>query len=87
MKTNSVLYIVPNPADDMVRIYLSNNLKEIQLVQIFNLNGQLVHTANLPLEIGSLSLSVANWPEGMYVARVLNGNESFSQNFVVQHRR
>lgn len=87
LKTNSVLYIVPNPADDLVRIFLPDNLAEGQQVQVFNLSGQQVHAANVPSATGELSVSVGNWPEGLYIVRVANSGETSSQGFVVQHRR
>jgi hypothetical protein len=87
LKTNSALYIVPNPADDMVRIFLPDNLAEWQQVQVFNLSGQQVHAANVPSGTGELSVPVGNWPEGLYIVRVVDGGETSSRSFVVQHRR
>lgn len=82
------LRIVPNPADDLVRISLNLAMTEgeqIQ-VQVFDLNGRQVHTATLAAANVNLTIPVKGWPEGLYVARVATHNKTFSKTFVVQHR-
>ncbi|MFZ2898048.1 MAG: T9SS type A sorting domain-containing protein [Saprospiraceae bacterium] len=82
------LRIVPNPADDLVRISLNLAMTEgeqIQ-VQVFDLNGRQVHTETLAAANVNLTIPVKGWPEGLYVARVATHNKTFSKTFVVQHR-
>ncbi len=85
---SQMLRIVPNPADDMVRISLAEPIVkgETIKVQFLTLSGQVVHTADMTPESGELAISVLGWHDGIYVARTTRGTETFSQTFVVQHR-
>jgi type IX secretion system substrate protein len=82
------LLIVPNPADDVVRVSLNMPLAEGESLQVLflNLNGQKVYTSTLYAKNGELSVPVRGWHEGVYVAKAIRGTETFSQTFIVQHR-
>jgi hypothetical protein len=86
--SSQLLRIVPNPADEVLRIYLKMPMAEGEtaMVQFLNLSGQVVHTASMAADNGELSVPVHGWSEGIYVARVTRGNETLNQTFVVQHR-
>lgn len=82
-----MLRIVPNPADDEVRVSLNlpNDGSSVK-VQFLTLSGQEVHTVTLSLKNGELAVPVKGWHDGVYVARAIRGKETFSQTFIVQHR-
>ena len=83
-----VLNIVPNPADELVRVSLNVSMAEGESleVQFFNLNGQQVHTATVVSVNDELMVPVKGWPAGLYVAKAIVGNKTISRTFVVQHR-
>ena len=85
---NPAFRIVPNPADDMIRIYLNAPVAEGEnlKVQFLNMNGQEVYMATMIAGSGELAVPVHGWHEGVYVARVVRDSEPFSQIFIVQHR-
>jgi len=87
-KENPILNIVPNPADDLVRVTWNVPIAEGEQlqVQVFNLSGQKVHTATMTLANEALPISVKGWSEGLYVARVTAHNKTYSKTFVVQRR-
>lgn len=64
------LVVFPNPADNALQVLLpsSSNRKSASL-QIIDLQGRVLHSANLPATATSpfVSLSTANLPNGMYV--------------------
>lgn len=81
-----MLRILPNPADDEVRVSLNMPSDGAAVkMQFLTLSGQEVHTATMASENGDITVNVKGWPDGVYVARVILGNETFSQTFVVQH--
>jgi type IX secretion system substrate protein len=81
------LKVIPNPANDIVRILTGNTLGQVELrVQVVDMNGRRVYTGVLPVNVSELTLSVSDWGEGVYVVRVFDGSESITQTIVVQHR-
>jgi hypothetical protein len=76
--------IVPNPAHDVVRIFLQSGAPDGRQVRIFDAYGRQVYGGTLPPN-GELSIPVWGWQNGLYFAKVLEGAESFSQAFIVQH--
>ena len=80
------LRIVPNPADDAVRIFLEVPEGERPLrLQVLTLNGQQVYAGLFPSN-GELVVPVAGWQNGLYIARVTGGILPYSRSFVVLHR-
>jgi hypothetical protein len=85
--TTAMLRIVPNPADEVVRVFLNFPLaKEAIAVEFLTLGGQEVHIATMAPESGELTVPVKGWPDGVYVARATRGSKTFNPTFIVQHR-
>ncbi|MCF8245427.1 MAG: T9SS type A sorting domain-containing protein [Saprospiraceae bacterium] len=86
--TDPVLRIVPNPANDVVSVSLNVPMAEGESLQVqfLNLNGQKVYTSTLYAENEELTVPVRGWLNGVYVAKTVRGNVTFSQTFIVQHR-
>jgi Secretion system C-terminal sorting domain len=81
------LMVIPNPASDAVRILPGNAPAHgDMLVQVFGMNGRQFYSGVLPAGDRELTVPVSGWPEGIYVVRILNGDEMLSRTFVVQHR-
>ena len=84
----SGLTVVPNPASDAVLLRLDPETGTgIRQVRIFSVSGQQVFAGTLPPGSAELRISVANWPEGMYIAKTMTADGPLSRTFVVQHRR
>lgn len=83
-----VLNILPNPADELVRVSWNVPMAEGERfqVQFFDLNGRNMHTDTMSPTGMNLQLSVKGWPAGLYVAKAIVGNKTISKTFVVQHR-
>ncbi len=69
----------PNPASDLLWI---NNLDGNWLIQIYNLQGQLVHQERQISRNATLGISVRNLHNGQYIARMIS--ESTQQKAVVR---
>ncbi len=71
--------IYPNPANDVVRINISENaLKYIDQIELFDITGKKINSISKAKEV---QVSTVNLAEGMYVLRFGN----VSKKFVVQH--
>jgi hypothetical protein len=80
------LTVVPNPASDVVRIYLNVPAdRGTMQVQVLNMNGQLIYGAVMPAS-GELVVPVGGWSEGIYVLSVTGGSIAISKAFVVLRR-
>jgi hypothetical protein len=86
--TKAALRIVPNPADDMVRVSLGLPMGDGESLQVmfYNLSGKAVYTATLTSANMDMPIPVKAWPEGLYVAKVIAHGKTISKTFVVQHR-
>eukprot|EP01136_Pigoraptor_vietnamica_P044997 Opistho-1_new@22424 len=70
--------IYPNPASDLIHIQLKND-KKVDLVTVYNINGEIVFTQS-----NSNSVSVSSLAEGMYFVEVLSGKSRGVKRIVVQ---
>ena len=79
--TREELKVYPSPATSDIKISFSADKSDMPL-NIFSLNGQLVHQDNTSREVGAINiveLNVSGWSAGIYL--VNNGKETFK--FVV----
>lgn len=68
--------VFPNPASDF--IYINANGKPIQLVQLIDATGRLIHSANSNTE----SIAVSNLSKGIYTILIYSGNSTYRSRFV-----
>jgi hypothetical protein len=76
--------IVPNPAHDVVRIFLQSGAPDGRQVRIFDAYGRQVYGGTLPPN-GELSIPVWGWQNGLYFAKIFDGFEAHTRSFIVQH--
>jgi hypothetical protein len=83
---DGVVSVYPNPVADQLHFQLSHFRAEDALLQVLNPQGQVVYTEKLRLSnvLQEHSLSVADWPAGVYVLRVQSGERQWVRKFVVQ---
>lgn len=79
------LMVAPNPANDLFTLkYLNTNSEEVQ-IYVFNAIGNMVYSANKSYADQQESISVKNWPSGLYTVRILMGEHSETAKLVIQH--
>ncbi len=83
LESTPSLHIVPNPAQDMVRIFVQDGTGNGQLVRIFSADGRQVFEGKLTPN-KELEIPVSGWRNGLYIAKVLGG-VARTRSFVVQH--
>ena len=85
--TSSELVVIPNPANDVVRVQLRDRQEtKVPLqVQVFTLSGREIYSGELSPDSGELSISVHGWPNGMYIARISGRAVPLSRTFIIQH--
>ena len=81
--------ITPNPVKDVmqVNIFLPNS-RNLQL-GIFDYTGRLLRTMNTNVQAGSSKINLTgfkSWPNGIYVVKLLLGNEIFSERVVLTNK-
>ena len=78
--SNTKIKLFPNPAIDRLTIDAGN--EEIESVQFFNNNGQLLKTISLS-KVRNKEIDLNNLPDGFYLAKVKIRNEYIFKNFII----
>lgn len=76
--------IYPNPATNLISIEFSGSLDNIQQIQIFNLQGQLIQQVRNVSP--KMELNVAAFNNGIYVLRVVSNQGITSKKLVIQRQ-
>ncbi len=81
------LGINPNPASDLVQLYIQNETivnQQLQ-IEIFNVAGQLINTSHVNMDGAEyiLSLDINTWPAGMYLVKVTTEGYTTTQQLVI----
>jgi extracellular elastinolytic metalloproteinase len=79
-----VFDIMPNPADDLIRVVMSSKKSENAIVSIYNLTGlQLNHSAwNLSEGLNQKAIDISAYASGMYLLQVKTGEGMRSEKFI-----
>lgn len=73
------LKVYPNPANDLLRIEFPASHVEGN-VRLFDLQGRLRHTLQLPPSGGLVEMPVSDFPNGIYVAQwFCNGQMGYTK--------
>lgn len=72
--SNVAFNLVPNPAQDMVRIELSAFSSEVLSLIIYDLSGKMVQTTSL--QSTTTTISTQGLPTGMYLCKLSNTNQT-----------
>ena len=88
MINNEGFNIYPNPTANNFTIELNTTTKElVATIKIFNMVGEEIYFENVSLINGSLNENISlqnNIPSGLYVVKVLIGNNEFTKQLVIQ---
>jgi hypothetical protein len=84
---HELLALYPNPVNEgLLNIKFESERDGLPLtVQIYSLDGQLMHTEAFSLQngINNLSLNLTDLASGMYIAKVNNGRHTHSEKFSI----
>jgi subtilisin family serine protease len=75
-KNEIVLY--PNPANEIVNIYLNNNLANA--IRVFDMTGKLIYEMK---SSSSLAINTAEWARGVYLIKVSNAKGESNAKFIL----
>lgn len=84
----AVLGLLPNPANDQVRIRMRTPGTAPQPVRIFNVLGQLIWESRFEpvnFEPKELDVNVTHWPAGMYMVVLGSGKAVASAKLLIHH--
>lgn len=82
------LTLGPNPATDVLQVILENdglfNTTETVLLNVYNTNGQLVHSERIRVHDGhnQYPLQVFNFQSGMYIVHIQGEEHAISNQFI-----
>lgn len=80
---NKTFSVYPNPARDIVRLQLSEQVRETTLVQVTDLSGKVVLSGTFTPVNGLLTIPVNTIAAGNYVIRIRVGDDWQSQRLVI----
>jgi hypothetical protein len=81
--------IGPNPATDLIQVHIYSATARNMQLNIYDLTGRLLRTLNTNVQEGYSSINLAGfrgWQKGIYVARVLLGNEIFTERILLANK-
>jgi hypothetical protein len=73
--------IEPNPVTDRLNIHLSEKLSDI-IIGIYSVEGRLLFYQQYPEELNHFSVNIHSFPPGIFIARVLYKQGSFSRRII-----
>ena len=75
---NHKIGFYPNPVNDILNI---TNLHHCQAIEIYQTNGKLMYKSNSSIDT-DFSISVANFPKGLYILKLRFADKTISRKFV-----
>ncbi len=83
------LSLSPNPSDGNFRLDYELGKQSLVTIDIYNLEGKLMETLvqqNMQYATAyRIPMSLSHYPSGTYIVRFHNGEQFFSQQFMIQH--
>jgi len=83
-KSLKVVNFAPNPFADALNLRIFNAINRKIFIQIYDMQGKSVYKSAYENQIGTLDVSVptADFPNGMYIYEVSNGDEKYTHKIV-----
>lgn len=75
------LDVYPNPATEFIHVQLEGKLQNGALLQLFDLNGQILYQSILSSNY--INISCGSYPAGIYLMKVINGNDNINVKFII----
>ena len=77
--------LFPNPADDQITLQGSPSTK-ITTLQVFSLEGKKM-TPRITIHSNHLAINASTWTNGVYIVKIMQGNQPFSQMLIIHHAK
>jgi hypothetical protein len=79
-------FVSPVPSQDFVNISFRSPTDQNYKLQVVNMKGEIVHTAEVEARIGStdITLDLSNWAAGFYFIRLTGGDNSILEKKIVK---
>jgi hypothetical protein len=84
-KFNTILNIYPNPAHEMINIYVATGINDMT-VEIINIEGQTVYSNSgiTLMKGGIMRIDVSEMAVGVYFVKLTSGSEVFTKKITIQ---
>ncbi len=81
---NKDIVIYPNPANELLNIKIPvESMDEYYGVEIYDVIGNLVYKQKPELVQDQISLNVSNFAEGIYMIKIIQGNNLFQRKIII----
>ncbi len=77
--------LTPNPANSQVTLHFENPLEKDLNIELIPINGQRVKTFQMQSQSNILQIQVKDLAEGLYVLRLVSGENATSRKILIQH--
>lgn len=77
----SLMTLAPLPATESIQFRLEQPAATDGVYQIYDLNGRLLQSGDIPAETREQALNISDLPEGAYALRLLIGQEAMVEQF------
>jgi hypothetical protein len=84
----SAAQVTPNPASNFINLEILAQNDNLLQVYLYNGSGKLLKKQNMPVHKGINVLNLAGleqWPNGLYVVKMILGRELFTEKLIIQH--
>jgi hypothetical protein len=81
--------ITPNPVKDVMQVNIFSPTSRNFQLGIFDYTGRQLRTMNSNVQAGSSKINLTgfkNWPNGIYIVKILLGNEIFSERVLLTNK-
>ncbi|MBS1510508.1 MAG: cadherin-like beta sandwich domain-containing protein [Bacteroidetes bacterium] len=80
--TDYTAQVAPNPAKDVINLYLSKTTSQVSTIQMLNVSGKLVYSTTTKLS--SLQIPVAGMAKGIYFIKITNADNTITLRAMVE---
>jgi hypothetical protein len=82
--SNHKLVLFPNPVNDIVNLQIQNEQYKVINVELISIDGRVVYKEKLENGNSIYKISVANFPKGIYICKVIYGSRVETIKFIKQ---
>jgi hypothetical protein len=76
--------LFPNPVTDILNIRTNNTEVQSCSIEIYTIDGRLIHSEIVVLSTSNHSIQVSNYASGVYLCKINNGSKISTTKFIKQ---